>query len=169
MLAQPATCDADGPGVGRDVVQQGGWICALQLLAWTAFALLPSPRRMGRSASRSSAARRAAREAAAKWRNRKAPAWVNRLRGKGDEGVYTDLEADGDGAGAAADDGGKERCVQARHNQADNRLFSLRWWDLLPFLACALLFALLAGQLAAARLQPSGGGSGDGWRRRRRR
>ena len=68
----------------------------------------------------------------AKKRNRKAPAWVNRLRGKGDEGVYTDLEADGDGAdGAAADDGGKERCVQARHNFADNRLFSLLWWDLL--------------------------------------
>ena len=164
VLAQPATCDAEGPGVGRDVVQQGGWICALQLLAWTAFALLPFSSQNG-TVGLSILGRRDELRAKrlAKKRNRKAPAWVNRLRGKGDEGVYTDLEADGDGAdGAAADDGGKERCVQARHNFADNRLFSLLWWDLLTFLACALLFALLAGQLAAARLQPSGGGADDG-------
>ena len=88
VLAQPATCDADGPGVGRDVVQQGGWICALQLLAWTAFALLPFSSQNG-TVGLSILGRRDELRAKrlAKKRNRKAPAWVNRLRGKGDEGV----------------------------------------------------------------------------------
>ena len=101
----------------------------------------------------------------AKKRNRKAPAWVNRLRGKGDEGVYTDLEADGaDGAdGAAADDAKGAAC---RRGTTRRRLFSLLVGPL-TFLACAHC-SLLAGQLAAARLQPSGGGA-TRWRRGRRR